>query len=128
VTVAVLDTTFLVELEARAPNALLLADELRAGGEPMRVPAAVWSEFLSPMDALERARAARLLEGATQFEEYGRPHADEAARLQRELVELGKPLAWHDLQVAATASLHDEVLVSNDEAFARVPRLRVLGH
>jgi predicted nucleic acid-binding protein len=125
---AVLDTSFLIDLEARAPNALSLVDELRAGGEPMRVPAAVWSEFLSQMDETERARGVRLLEGATQFEEYGRPHADEGARLQRELAESGKPLAWHDLQVAATASLYDEPLVSNDKAFARVPRLRVLGH
>jgi predicted nucleic acid-binding protein len=39
----------------------------------------------------------------------------------------GRALAWHDAQMAATARVLRERLVSNDQAFQRVPGLDVVG-
>lgn len=125
---AIVDTTLLVAYEEEDPAAIELWHVLRAQGEPMRVPAACWVEFLSAFSPAKRPAAARALQGHVTFEAFERPEADAAAKLQWDLRRAGRELAWHDLQVAATALRHDEVLVTNDARFQAVPGLRTLGH
>lgn len=124
----VLDTTFLIDFEQRDEATVDAFDGFRAAMEPVRVPAAVWVEFLYRAQPALRARAERTLDATLSFEPFDRETAQHAAKLQHELHAVGRPLAWHDLQVAATALRHDEVLVTNDKAFARVAQLRTLRH
>jgi tRNA(fMet)-specific endonuclease VapC len=52
--------------------------------------------------------------------------ADEAALIRLELVRTGRPIGPNDLLIAATARVHDLVLVThNTREFSRVPGLRV---
>jgi predicted nucleic acid-binding protein len=126
--VVVLDTSFLIALERDVVTAWGRMDALQTARSPLRVPAAVWVEYLFPMAPAERSRAVGVLEASVTFEPFTRALADEAARLQNVLREAGTLLGWHDLQVATTALHHGEAVVSNDAGFARVPGLETLTH
>ena len=119
----VLDTSFLIHLERGDTKAESLLRELEARSDPVRVPAAAWVEFLSTFPPGPRGEAVRRLEGSVSFEPFSRETADEAARLQFELLREGRGLGWHDLQVAATALYLRETLVSSDRAFRDLPGL-----
>lgn len=122
---AILDTTFLIDLQRRLPTVHHRLQEFESFASPLRVPAAAWLEYLAQFPPTRRLKVARLLEETAVFEPFTREIADEAARLQHELVREGRPLAWHDLQIAATALHFGEDLVSNDRAFQGVPGLAV---
>lgn len=124
----VLDTTILIALERGNAKAEGLLKELEARAEPLRIPVAVWVEFLSTFGAAVRAEAIRRLERAGSFVPFTRELADEAARLQHELAREGRALGWHDLQVAATAVYVREALVSSDRSFRGVPGLDLVTH
>lgn len=125
---AVLDTTFLIAVERGDPRAVEGYAGLVEGPDALRVPAAVWTEYLSGFDPGRRPEARRVLEAAVTFEPFARVLADEAARLQHELLRAGAAVGWHDLQVAATALHYDEPLVTSDDRFERVPGLAVWTH
>lgn len=121
----VLDTSVLVGVERGDEAAQALVEELRSRGDEVRVPGAVWTEYLSGFDPLTREEARSTLEASVRFEPLTRALADEAARLQHELHVAGEPLGWHDLQVAVTALHYDEPVATRDEAFEVVPGLAV---
>lgn len=125
----VLDTSALVAVERGEETARDVVGEFRERGDEVRVPGAVWTEYLSGFAALPREEARATLEAAVRFEPFTRALADEAARLQHELHQAGEPLGWHDLQVAATALHYDEPVVTRDAGFDVVPGLpvRTLG-
>ncbi len=52
----------------------------------------------------------------------------EASRIQRELVATGARLGENDSWIAATARAWGQRLVTRDDAFERVPRLRVVRY
>lgn len=124
----VLDTTFLIALERAEKAAQALYERLLDEGAAMRVPAAVWVEYLAPMDAATRRKARSTLEDSVIFEPFSREAADEAADLQHELLAVGRRLGWHDLQVAATARLHREPLVTRDDALQGLPGIETVAH
>lgn len=119
------DTNFLVDVEAERPGALATLDRIVVREEDLRVPAAVWVEFLAGANPGRRSGLEQALQAGTYLHPFGEAEAREAVALHRELMDLGRPLKWHDLQVAATARLLGEPLVSNDQAFRHVPRLEV---
>lgn len=121
----VLDTDFLVAIDLEDPAALALSRDLDRAGLPLRVPAAVWLEFFAGITPARREELQVELTRRTQFHAFGRAEADKAIVLWQQLERLGRPLAWHDLQVAATALALGEDLVSNDKAFRHVPGLAV---
>ncbi len=123
----VLDTSLLIDLERDVPNAWGLIDGFANGREHMRVPAAVWIEYLAAMTSLPRTRAVEELQASVTFEPFSRELAEEAVVLQHDLFACGSPLGWHDLQVAATARWHHEVLATRDAGFKDIPGLRVLA-
>ena len=125
---AVLDTSFLIDLERERPSALKRLKALEADGVPLRVPPATWIEYLARLDPPRRAAVQKEMESSTFFEPLGREMADQAVRLQAELSQRGKPMGWHDLQIAAAALFLREPLVSNDGVFHQVPGLEVLDH
>lgn len=120
--------TSLIALERGDRSAHGLADELVQAGQALRVPAAVWVEYLAPMAPGVRRRARSTLEGSIVFEPFDRDAADEAVDLQHELLGEGRRLGWHDAQVAATARLKREPLVSNDVAMQDLPGVETRGH
>lgn len=124
----VLDTTFLIALERGEKAAQRVYDDLTASGQAIRVPAAVWVEYLAPMDASVRRKARAMLDGAVIFEPFDREAADEAVDLQHELLAAGRRLGWHDVQVASTARLKREPIVSNDAGMSDLPGVRTLSH
>jgi predicted nucleic acid-binding protein len=126
--VAILDTTFLIALERGDASARRLYESFIERGQAIRVPAAVWVEYLSPMSAALRRKARSTLEGAVIFEAFDRDLAEEAVDLQHELFGAGRRLGWHDLQVAATARLKREELVSNDAALLDLPGIETVTH
>lgn len=125
---AILDTTFLVALQRGEQAALDLLSEFRQFGAPLRVPAAVWVEYLSGFPPGSRSRVTQELTNSCVFEPFDRAQADAAARLQHELAKGGLPLSWHDLQIAATAFVAGEPLLTSDEGFQRVVGLDVRLH
>lgn len=123
-----LDTTFLVAVEKGSGEAEARYRELVDGREPLRLPAAVWTEYLAGFPPRERDEARETLEAAVTFEPFTRRMADEAARIQHELMRSGDTLGWHDIQVATTALHYEEILLSNDERFSLVPGLPLESH
>lgn len=119
----VLDTSFLIHLERGDEKAEAVLEELEGQSGPLRVPAAAWVKFLSTFPPRQRGEAVRRLEASVSFEPFSREAADEAARLQHDLLREGRGLGWHDLQVAAAALYLRETLVSSDRAFRNVPGL-----
>lgn len=105
-----------------------LYEDLTSGTDAIRVPAAVWTEYLSGFRPEDRDAARGTLEAGTRFEPFTRQLADEAARLQSELMRAGDTLGWHDLQVATTALHYDEPLISDDRRFEAVPGLALRTH
>ena len=81
-----------------------------------------------------------LAEGFTESSELDRilravrvlmlPHqiAWEASRIQRELAAIGARLGENDSWIAATARAWGQRLVTRDDAFQRVPRLRLVSY
>ncbi len=122
---AVLDTSFLIDLERDSHDAWGLLETLTQSREHLRVPAAVWVEYLCAMRPEPRERAIAELEAAVTFEPFTREFADEAIIIQQELALRGALLGWHDLQVAATARWHREGVVTRDAGFRNVAGLRV---
>lgn len=124
----VLDTTVLVARSRNVPAAVEALQRNEEKGVPLRVPAAAWVEFLSVYDPAPRNAAVGALESMIRFEAFDRVLADEAIRLQHELLRSGRRLAWNDLQIAATALHYNEPLVSNDRGYDRVPGLHREGY
>lgn len=124
----VLDSTFLIDLQRGRRGAAETLEDLLRAGHALRVPAAAWVEYLSAFPEPGLGPAMRALEARATFVAFDRGVAEAAAALQHDLSARGRPLAPHDLQVAATALRLDEPLVSNDRAFRRVRGLVVLGH
>ncbi len=124
---AVLDTCFLIDLERENREAWQLLEVVSARREQLRIPSAVWVEYLASMPPEPRDRAVNELLNAATFEPFSRDLADEATLIQHNLFARGEPLGWHDLQVAATARWHHEPVVTRDTQFARVESLRVLS-
>lgn len=125
---AVLDTTFLIALERGDTATERIYGALLERSEPVRVPAAVWVEYLAPMVPSDRRRARETLGSAVVFEPFDKERADEAVDLQHELLGDGRRLGWHDLQVAATARSLREPLFSNDVSLSDVPGVETRRH
>ena len=124
---AIFDADFLISLEAGRASAQQRDLELRARNVPLRVPAAAWVEYLSGVKIKRRETAQARLDQDVIFEPFTRECAAVAVRLQAACLEQGAMMGWNDLQIAATAYLYDEPVVSNDKAFDKIPGLGRLG-
>jgi predicted nucleic acid-binding protein len=122
------DTTFWIDLllerrdERRGPASAFIAAH-RASA--FRLSIVTWGELaggFAAFDELDRfLRGARVLMLPRQI-------AWEASRIQRELAATGRRLGQNDTWIAATARAWGLGLVTRDEAFRRVPRLRVVRY
>jgi len=123
--VTVLDTDFLIALGHRRPGAMARSDHFLEEAMLTRVPAIVWLEFLIGVAPEQRLRVRARLAGSTTLHPFGSEEAERALDIQTLLSEAGTPMSWNDLQVAASALVVGEPLVTNDKAFQRVPGLQV---
>ena len=122
------DTTFWIDLlgERRdgqqGPATEFLA---RHRNVPLEVSMITWGElapgFNSPVEINQLLRRIRVVHLHMQV-------AWEAGRIERELASRGQRLGESDIWIAATARVWGLRLVTNDQAFARVPRLRVIPY
>jgi predicted nucleic acid-binding protein len=126
------DTTFWIDLlEERArPEA---AEEDKPAhsflaahrGHSLRVSIIAWGELAAGVESYSELyrllKRVRVLSSPIQV-------AWEASRIDRELSEIGERLGENDTWIAATARAWGMPLVSRDEAFRRVPRLRVIPY
>ena len=121
----IVDTTFLIDLHQEqsrrltGPASAYLATHRRT---PLRTTIISAAEFAAGFESLQDARwylsrfpIVRLVPEA----------AYEASRVDRELMQAGARLGENDTWIAGMARYYGEPLLSNDQAFLRVPRLRV---
>lgn len=109
---AVLDTTFLIDLQRGLDAAHAALHVLAEGPERLLVPAQAAVEYLAGMED----PIAGLNDLQTSFEivPFGRDHVLEAARVGRAALTKGEFPGWADTQIGATAVLTGSELVTAD--------------
>lgn len=123
-TMAVLDTSFLIDFEHGLPSALRQLEALEAAKEPLLVPALVALEFAG--GSKEPRRVWEALRRAYTILDFTASTAERASLMAGLALREGRFPGWSDIQVAATALEHDEILVSGDTAgFGTIPGLRL---
>jgi predicted nucleic acid-binding protein len=119
---AVLDSTFLVDLSRSRENAVRALRDLVGRGRPLRVPTAVLMEVAAGTPDPE-ASADSIAESFL-IEEFDEETARIAARVGHDLLRTGRFPGWIDVVIASTAVRYDEELVSRDERhFRRISTL-----
>jgi len=122
------DTTFWVDLaQERATGQGGAAHQFLAThrAQNMEVSIITWGELAAGVNRTEELD--RLLRRVRVLMLH-RQIAWEAGRIERELAQSGGRLGENDNWIAATARTWGLRLISNDEAFARVPRLDVISY
>jgi predicted nucleic acid-binding protein len=126
--VIVTDSTFWIDLAeerqagGRGPAATLLA---RHHAEPLGISIVTWGELAVGFEQFSQLTA---LFGRVTIISLRQTIAWEASRIERTLRATGQPLGENDNWIAATARIYGLQLVTNDQAFRRVPRLRLLHY
>lgn len=127
----ILDTEFLIELDANNETAVALAEELEAAAVPLRVPTIVVQELYVAVgagsDTHENARKYEALIANKPIVEMDGNIARQAGALEgQHLVSDTKPeLGPADAIVAATGLQYNEPVITNDEDFTHVDGLSV---
>lgn len=111
---AVLDASFLIDVEQKRPRALAAYERLLDAGETLLVPAQVATEYLAGLE--DEIVGLHRLESSFAVVPFGRIQLLEAARLARIAHRAGKFPGWADVQVAALAALEQTFVVSADRA------------
>lgn len=127
----ILDTDFLIALDAEDEDALEKAAELEAEDVPLRVPTVVIQELYvgvgAGANAFENARKYEALMSNKPLVELTGPIARQAGVLEgAHLVSDSKPdLGTGDAIIAATGLQYNEAVVTDDEDFTHVDGLSV---
>jgi predicted nucleic acid-binding protein len=111
---AVLDTSFLIDVERRKTRALAAYDRLVDDAVPLLVPAQVAAEYLAGLQ--DDVAGLHQLEASFAVIPFGRVQLLEAARIARAAFAHGTFAGWADAQVAALAVLEQTFVVSADRA------------
>jgi predicted nucleic acid-binding protein len=127
----ILDTEFLISLQAEEPAAVERAAELEATGVPSRIPTIVIQELYVSVgaggDANENARAYNALVANKPVAPLNENIAQRAGVLEgQHLTSDSKPaLGPGDAIVAATGLVYNEPVITNDTDFNTVDGLSV---
>jgi len=119
------DTTFLIALhreQAAQREGAASAYLARIRSHPIRTTILSAGEFAAGFDDLREARS--FLSRFAIIRLFSEA-AFEASRVDRELIMTGRRLGENDNWIAGIARYYGEPLISNDDAFRRVLRLRV---
>ncbi|MGD0588121.1 MAG: PIN domain-containing protein [Thermoplasmata archaeon] len=122
-----LDSSFLIDLLAGTPRAIVKARELDRSGEPRYLTAPAASEVLVGAYHLGGAHFARTktLVDSLLLLPFDRLASHEAGRMGSELAMLGTPLGQSDLFIAAISRRHGERLLTRDKGFLQVSGLTI---
>ena len=122
-----LDSTFLIDLLHEDRDAVRKAEDLRASGERLSIPAPVLAEVLLGAYVRGGTTLRKTMEVLAGFDvlDIDGTVAAEAARIGAELLRRGVTVTTLDLLIAAAARLHQRILVTRDTAFSRIPGLAV---
>jgi predicted nucleic acid-binding protein len=125
-----LDSSFLIDLLAGSPRAVLKARELDQTGEPRYLTPPVASEVLVGAFHLGGTYCSRTktLVDSLPLLAFDRVAYQEAGRLGSELAGRGTPLGQSDLFIAAITLRHGERLLTRDKSFIQVPGLTIEGY
>jgi len=115
--VAVLDSTFLIDLGRNAPATTDLLGDLLGRGRPLRVPSVVLMEVAA--GAKDPGKAAADLGGALLIHPFDGALAEEGARQASDLFRRGRFPGWIDTVIAVTALQLGEELVTRAERHFR---------
>lgn len=121
-----LDTSFLVDVLDADSDAKAVMDELDdQGHRPTVTPVSAAELWVGANlgSVAEYEATARLLDSLIWLD-FTRGCARRAGKIQAELRRNGEPLAFTDCMIAAVALEHDELLVTGDDDFERIPDLR----
>jgi len=128
--VALMDTTFLIDLMSGRERAVDALDALEREDEPIAVATTTLQEFYRglatvELSAAEKRRVADVVKGRPILPLDARA-AERAGQIDAELWARGEPIDPEDAAVAGIALSHDEVLVTRRvREFSRVPGLRL---
>jgi tRNA(fMet)-specific endonuclease VapC len=129
---ACLDTSLLVDILRKKPEAASIMDELDKGIEALSIAApsvmALWAGALRATDSeKEKGKVSELIKSldVLPFDENS---AKEAAEIEFALSANGISIDAEDLLIAAIARVNSEKIVTRDEHFTRIPGLIVLKY
>ena len=129
---AVLESSFLVDILRNYRSAVGLLDELERKGESLLVAAPsvmeLWEGALkSKVSKKEKAKVDELLASVIVLS-LDRLSAKRAAEIEVELESKGTAIQAEDVMIAGITATNGETLITNDAHYARIPGLRVLKY
>ncbi|MBI4439890.1 PIN domain-containing protein [Candidatus Woesearchaeota archaeon] len=129
---AVLDSSFLIDILRNKPSAVDLLDDLERKESVLAVAAPsvmeMWEgALLSSIPDREKKRVEELLTHLTVFP-LDEAAAKRSAEVEAGLIRQGQQIGGVDIMVAGIALTRGDTLVSGDAHFARIPGLRVLKY
>lgn len=126
---ALMDTTFLIDLMSGRERAVDLLEDLEREGEPVAIAATTLAEFFRglatvELSAAEKRRVADVAKGRPVLP-LDAAAAERAGQIDAELWARGEPIDPEDAAVAGIALANDQVLLTRRaREFGRVPGLR----
>ena len=129
---AVLDTTFLIDLLRGKDNVSQLLEELDTTESILAVgaPSAMelWAgAILADASEKEKKKVSQLLD-SLQVYALDLASAKEAGDIEAQLIKDGSIIQAEDIMIAGIARMHGEKVVTRDNGYARIPNLRVLKY
>ena len=129
---AMLETTFIMDLLRGRAGASALLDELEDRGEPLFVPSPAVMELLEGVlecgiQSKERAKIDELLSAIPALPFEG-PDAGRTAEIMFTLSKRSVPVEIEEAMIAGMAMRRGETVVTRNTHFARIPGLRVLKY
>lgn len=109
---AILDASFLIDLEQGRDPAVAALDQMFEEETPVRVPAQAAAEYVAGFE--DPVANLHDIERSYHVVDYGREQILETARLAEEAFSEGVFPGWADIQVAAQAVLSGEPVVTAD--------------
>lgn len=129
---ACLDTSFLIDLLRGNREVSSLKDEIEASEMRMCIAAPSIMELWSGAcrARMSEREKSRLQEFFQSFEvlDLDFVSAKEAGQIENELHKAGTPIQTEDIMIGAIARCANQLLVTRDAHFTRIPGLRVLKY
>lgn len=129
---ALLDTTFIIDLMKRVPEAMEKATELEKSSEVVRIPTPVIFELWEGIERsdhplTEEKKVSRTLGSILEMPLSGE-HAKVAGKKSGQLIRRGEMLDPIDLLIGGMASAENESLLTRDTDFDKIEDVDVEGY
>ena len=125
-----LDTSFIIDFLEKLPEAMRIFEELERDVMFVGTPsiAKLWlGVLLSKTPSQEKNKVEGFLKSC-QIISLDEKSAKYAAEIEFYLRMRGQSIGTYDIQIAAIAQAHGEILVTGDADFARIEGLRILKY